>query len=82
VDIKLAAKAMEITDRAIKIECDGKIVEIPADTVVLAVGAKSYNPLQKKVEKMGIPCKTIGDAGKIALAFDAVHEGFNVGREL
>jgi 2,4-dienoyl-CoA reductase (NADPH2) len=82
VTIKVAAKALEITENAVKIECDGKTEDIPADTVVLAVGAKSYNPLQKKVKKMGIACETIGDANQIALAFDAVHEGFNAGREI
>jgi len=82
VTIKVAAKALEITDSTVKIECDGKTEEIPADTVVLAVGAQSYNPLQATVEKLGIPCEAIGDANQIALAFDAVHEGFNAGREI
>jgi 2,4-dienoyl-CoA reductase (NADPH2) len=48
--------------------------------VVLAAGAASYNPLQEFVEKQGIPCKVIGDAAKVALAFDAVHQGFEAGR--
>lgn len=82
VTVKVAARALEITENAVKIEYDGKTEEIPADTVVLAVGAKSYNPLQAAAEKMGIPCKIVGDANQIALAFDAVHAGFNAGREL
>jgi hypothetical protein len=31
---------------------------------------------------MGIPFQVAGDAGKIALAFDAVHGGFAAGRNV
>jgi len=46
------------------------------------VGSESYNPLQELVEQKGIPCQVIGDAQKVALAFDAVHNGFAAGRNL
>ena len=80
IQTKATTKALEITETCVKVEMDGKIEEIPADTVVLAAGAASYNPLQEFVEKQGIPCKVIGDAAKVALAFDAVHQGFEAGR--
>ncbi len=75
-----SANALEITETCVKVERDGNIEEIQADTVVLAVGAASYNPLQELVDKKGIPCKIIGDAARVALAFDAVHQGFEAGR--
>jgi hypothetical protein len=34
------------------------------------------------LEKKGIPFRVAGDAGKVATAFDAVHEGFDAGRSL
>jgi len=80
IETKAATKALAITATCVKVEMDGKIEEIPADTVVLAAGAASYNPLQEFVEKQGIPCKVIGDAARVALAFDAVHQGFEAGR--
>ena len=80
IKTRTTAKALEITETCVKVEKDGNIEEIPADTVVLAAGAASYNPLQKFVEKQGIPCKVIGDAAEVALAFDAVHQGFEAGR--
>ena len=80
IQTKATTKALEITETCVKAEMDGKIEEIPTDTVVLAAGAASYNPLQEFVEKQGIPCKVIGDAAKVALAFDAVHQGFEAGR--
>ena len=82
IKTRATTKALEITETGIKVEMDGKIEEIPADTVVLAAGAASYNPLQEFVDTKGIPCKTIGDATRVALAFDAVHQGFEAGREI
>jgi len=82
IETKATTKALAITETCVKVEMDGKIEEIPADTVVLAAGAASYNPLQEFVEKQGIPCKVIGDAARVALAFDAVHQGFEAGREI
>jgi 2,4-dienoyl-CoA reductase (NADPH2) len=80
IETRAATKALGISKTHIKVEIDGKEEEIPADTVVLAVGAGSYNPLQELVDKKGIPCKVIGDAGRVAMAFDAVHQGFAAGR--
>ena len=63
-------------------EVDGKAEEIAADTVVLAGGASSYNPLQEVLDKVEIPYQTVGDAGQVGLAFDAVHSGFAAGRNI
>jgi 2,4-dienoyl-CoA reductase (NADPH2) len=82
IESKATTKALEITETGVKVEMDGKIEKIPADTVVLAAGAESYNPLQEFVDTMGIPCTAIGDAARVALAFDAVHQGFEAGREI
>ena len=82
VRTKTATQALQITATGVEIETNGKMEEIPADTVVLAVGAESYNPLQELVEKRGIACKVVGDAARVALAFDAVHHGFEAGRDI
>jgi 2,4-dienoyl-CoA reductase (NADPH2) len=82
IETRATAKALEITDTGVKVETDGNIEEIPADTVVLAIGAASNNPLEEIVDKKGIPYKVIGDAAQVALAFDAVHQGFEAGRSV
>jgi len=82
IEIKIATTAVEITETGIKIESDGKLQEISADTVVIAAGSSPYNPLQKIIEEKGISFQVAGDAGKIALAFDAVHQGFAAGRNI
>lgn len=82
VKTRSSTKAVEITAGGVRVEKDGTLAEIPADSVVLAVGAEAYNPLQETVAKMGIQCLVAGDAGKVGLAFDAVHQGFRAGQKI
>lgn len=82
VATRTAARVVEITNDCVRIECDGGIEEIPADTVVLAVGTKAHNPLQELVAASGIPFRVVGDAQKPAMVYDAIHQGFNAGREI
>ena len=82
IETRAATKALEISATAVKVEIDGKIEEIPADTVILAAGAKSFNPLAKVIDQQGIPYEVVGDAGQVAMAFDAVHQGYNAGRRI
>jgi 2,4-dienoyl-CoA reductase (NADPH2) len=58
----------------------GRIEALAADTVVLAVGTKAYNPLQKTAAALGIHCQVVGDADRPATAFEATHSGFKAGR--
>ncbi len=76
------ARALEITPSVVKIEIDGAVQELPAQTVVLAAGSQPYNPLQAELKQLGIAFSTAGDANQVALAFDAVHGGFEAGRAI
>ncbi len=60
----------------------GKSELIQADTIVLASGAKPYNPLEGYLEKSGIPYQVAGDALQIARALEAVQQGFDAGRAI
>ncbi|MBI9075808.1 MAG: FAD-dependent oxidoreductase [Desulfatibacillum sp.] len=75
-------KALEITPTYVKVQTGDDVDTIPADTVVLAAGAVPVNSLGEILEKKGIAHKVVGDAGGIALAFDAVHQGFDAGRSI
>ncbi len=79
---KTGTKALEITETHIKVQTGDVIEEIAADTVVLAAGAAPVNNLTEILEKKGIEYKVAGDAAGIALAFDAVHQGFDAGRSI
>jgi len=79
---RTATKALEIMETGVKVESGEGVEEIPADTVVMAAGARSHNPLQEVLEKRGIPVTVAGDARRLAKAFEAVHQGFAAGRNV
>lgn len=76
VETVTAAKVLQITETGIEIEKDGKINVLNFDTVVVAAGAVSYNPLAQISKKLGIDHRVVGDALKVGTAFDAVHGGY------
>ena len=82
IQMRIATRALEITESSVKVETGGKVEEIPADTVVLAAGAQAFNPLQETLEKRRIPVQVVGDARTPAKAFDAIHQGFAAGRNV
>jgi 2,4-dienoyl-CoA reductase (NADPH2) len=80
VQTMTATKALEITPRGVKVEnAEGNTLEVPADTVVLGVGSKSYSPLSEPLTRLGIPYTAVGDADQVATAFEAMHSGFKAG---
>jgi 2,4-dienoyl-CoA reductase (NADPH2) len=58
----------------------GQAVELPADTVVLGLGAQSERGLQAALEHMAIPHRLVGDAHQVATAFEAIHTGYAAGQ--
>jgi len=77
VRVMSATQALEITPGNVVVEtAEGGQTEIPADTVVLGVGAQPYRPLVGTLEKLNIPYTTVGDAYQVATAFEAMHSGF------
>ncbi len=82
INIQVGTKALEIKEKSVIVEIGDKKEEIEADSVVLASGSKSFNPFSEFLESKSIPFKVIGDAGKIGLAFDAVHEGYAAGKDI
>lgn len=80
VNVMKGTKAVDISESSVTVEVGGELKEIFADTVVIAAGSVSYNPLEEKIKAMGIPVEVVGDAGVVAKAFEAVHNGFELGR--
>jgi len=73
---KTTTTTLEITSEGIRVANAGGETElILADTIVLASGATSYNPLDGYMEKSGIPYQVAGDALQIARAMEAVQQG-------
>ncbi len=82
VSVRTDARVEQISKSGVRIVTGDNAEEIAADSVVLALGASPYNPLQPLVEKRCIPFQLVGDARSLAKAFDAVHQGFEAGRSL
>ncbi|MEA3348108.1 MAG: FAD-dependent oxidoreductase, partial [Pseudomonadota bacterium] len=72
----------EITPTGLTMEKGGAIVKIEADTIVIAAGSTPVNYLETVLEDMQVPFKMIGDAKQVALAFDAIHQGYVAGLSL
>jgi len=82
VETMTASKVITITPKGLNIEQTDGIHEIAADTIVIAAGSVSNNPLESVLEKMGVEYRVAGDAKQIATAFEAVHQGYKVGLEI
>jgi 2,4-dienoyl-CoA reductase (NADPH2) len=66
----------------VRIVHDGKEQLIPADTVILAVGSASHNPLYTVAAELKIAVEVVGDARQPATVLEATHQGFNTGRTI
>jgi len=84
VDVKLGVRAVAIEPEGVRVEpsSGGEAVLMPADTVILALGATSHNPLEAELSELGVPVVTVGDAAKIADAMKAIHNGYQAARKL
>ena len=71
----------EITDNSV-IVSGAHNEEIPADTVVLAIGRGSNTALAEELTAAGVDVRIIGDAKEPGLAGAAIREGYLLGRHL
>jgi NADPH-dependent 2,4-dienoyl-CoA reductase/sulfur reductase-like enzyme len=71
-------KLAGVTSQGALIEQGGVVKLYPCDTVVLAIGTKAYNPLEKELKGL---CESVvtGDAVQPRKAIAAVREGFVAG---
>ncbi|QUL53431.1 FAD-dependent oxidoreductase [Paenibacillus tritici] len=78
------AKCVEIKEQAIVIENMGRIMQLPCDSVVVAIGAKSRNfeDINNYCDEHSIPCHVIGDAVSARRALNAVAEANEIARAI
>jgi len=84
VDVRLGMKAVAIEPGGVRVEpsTGGESVLLRADTVILALGARPYNPLEAELTELGVPVKVVGDADRVADAMKAIHNGYQAARKL
>jgi 2,4-dienoyl-CoA reductase (NADPH2) len=73
---KTGTRLVEITADEVVVETLAGRETLPADTVILAVGARSVNQLASEVSGSGVQVITVGDAKEPRKLPDAVREGF------
>ena len=78
------AKCTEIKEKSILIEKEGKIEEIPCDSVVVAIGSKARDSKEivDYCEVSNIPCHVIGDALQARRALNCIAEAVEVARKI
>ncbi|MCL6478419.1 MAG: FAD-dependent oxidoreductase [Peptococcaceae bacterium] len=76
------ARVKEVNDRGVVIEREGRESLVPADTVVLAVGARPENELAGRLQGKAAELHVIGDAASPRKLADAIREGFELGRKI
>jgi 2,4-dienoyl-CoA reductase (NADPH2) len=82
IQSRTGARVTRITPAGVMLKTAEKEEQLPADTVVLALGTRAENPLQAVCAELGIECRVIGDARQPAMVFDAVHQGHKAGQEI
>ncbi len=78
VKLMVNTKVIEIKSNSVIIECEGKIEEIGAEQVVIAIGSKSENILEPLI-KDKYKYNVIGDATKVGRALEAIEMGYIAG---
>ena len=78
------AKCVEIKENAVVIEREGNLEELPCDSVIVAIGARSrgFENISKFCEEKGIPCHAAGDAVRARRALNAVAEASEIARRI
>jgi len=79
VRIIAGARAVAIKKEGLEIEKGDKIEVIPADSIVIAAGAKPENSLKEKLKGIVKEIHVVGDAAGPRKALDAIREGFMAG---
>jgi 2,4-dienoyl-CoA reductase (NADPH2) len=82
VKVVSGATAKCIEKDRVTVVVDGVEQRLPCDSVVLAFGAVSHNPLEEALTNKIQNVYVIGDAKKPRTALDAVYEGYRVGNRL
>lgn len=82
VKIHTSSSVTEIGESSVKMTTPEGDIEVPADSVVIAVGAKSRKELFANLQNAGIPAQLIGDAnspGQIQAALNVARKAvFNL----
>lgn len=78
------AKCVEIKEKSIVIDKNGVVEEVPCDSVIVAIGARSRNfeSISDYCKENNIPYHVIGDAVRARRALNCIEEASEVARRI
>ncbi len=76
IEVKCSTRLLRINEKGITVQGKKGEDDIPADTIVLALGAKSQDSLLRKIEGKVKEIYSVGDCVSPRKMIDAIHEGF------
>jgi len=80
VEMITDATVTQITDSCVVYQKGGQLCAVTrVDSVVLAIGSRSYNPLEEKLQGLAPKIIVAGDAVKAGKGLDAHAQGFRAG---
>jgi len=79
---EVSARAVEVTEEGVVIECGGEKRAVCADATVVAAGLKPRQDLATKLEGKVKEIHAVGDCVKVRKLRNAIHEGARAGREV
>ena len=82
IEVKCETQLLRINRGGVTVRGDGREYEIPAESVVLALGAKSQDSLLKKLEGKVPEVYSIGDCVSPRKMIDAIHEAYEVAAKI
>jgi len=82
IKAKDQSRVVEVNEKGVVVEKDGNASVLPADAVILAVGARSVNLLEVPLRDQVNELHVIGDAAEPRKITEAVQEGFEIARLL
>ena len=77
--IHTRTKVTRLTKNEALAQQDDKIIRLPIETVIMAVGVRSNRDLAGALEHSGLEIYVVGDAFQPRKALEAIWEGFEVG---
>ncbi|MEZ4358439.1 MAG: FAD-dependent oxidoreductase [Eubacteriales bacterium] len=81
ISVMTNTKLLEITKSGAKVDADGEVMDVKADTIVMALGVLPNNKLADDL-KGKVEVKVVGDASKARNALEATREGFLAGASI
>jgi 2,4-dienoyl-CoA reductase-like NADH-dependent reductase (Old Yellow Enzyme family)/thioredoxin reductase len=78
IEVRCRTKLLRVDEKSIDVESDNGIETIGAETIVIAVGAKSENPLLPELKRIVSEVYAVGDCASPRDMLAAINEAFDI----